>query len=310
MAKIYMRVHGWAVVLAFAAGLIFSTAAPGRAGELEPRRQIIADMLPLTITDSGSSWYLAESITTTGDGITVAADHVTIDLMGYMLEGGTGVGIRDDNLAGFTRIGTTIMNGSVIGWSSHGIALGIVSRVINVTAETNGGNGIQVGSNGRFIDCTANSNTGHGFDAGSNAYIRGCLANSNMENGFLTESDSYVINTMALANHRNGIRLGGSCVVLDSNWQFNDQNLFYGGAGIWVLGTDNRIDGNNFDGNNIGIHVDGNDNLIVRNTLVHSNGNVYDVDPGATGNFIPNFTIGTAGAPGPWDNLCADSSCP
>ena len=47
--------------------------------------------------------------------------------------------------------------------------------------------------------------------------------------------------------------------------------------------------------------------LSVRGDLQIS---AYDVDPAATGNFIPNFTIGTAGAPGPWDNLCADSSCP
>jgi len=50
--------------------------------------------------------------------------------------------------------------------------------------------------------------------------------------------------------------------------------------------------------------------MIVRNTVSQSNGPVYDVDGGATDNYMPNFTIGTVGSPGQWDNLCSDDTCP
>jgi parallel beta-helix repeat protein len=326
MRNLNLRTGLWVAVLGLATGLMLSGPAPALAGpmeppvppgtptmmpldQIEPRRPITADMLPLTITDAGSSWYLAESITTTGDGISVAADFVTIDLMGYRLEGGTGIGIRDDAVAS-DREGTTIMNGSLSGWSSHGVALSGGSRVMNLIAEQNGGNGIQIHENGRLIDCISRYNHGHGFDAGFRAYVRGCQAHANSENGLMTTTSTFIVNMIASNNQRNGIRTYSGCTVLNSMLTSNDQNVVVGGAGIWVWGAKNRIEGNNFDANNIGIHVDGNNNMIIRNTLPHSNGNVYDIDPGATGNYFPNFTIGTAGAPGPWDNLCSDDSCP
>lgn len=324
MLKINNHTCRWITLLVLAAGLAWTGL--GLAGELEPpvppgtptmkpldqiepRRPITADMLPLTITDAGSSWYLAESITTTGGGISVAADYVTIDLMGYRLAGGTGIGIRDDAV-GNDREGTTIMNGIVSGWSSHGVALMNGSRIMNVLAELNVGNGIQLDENGRLIDCISRYNFGHGYDAGFRAYVRGCQAHGNNENGLLTSISTFIVNMVASNNNRNGIRISSGCTVLNSMLTSNDQSMVNGGAGIWLLGDESRIEGNNFDTNNIGIHVDGNNNMIIRNTLPHSNGNVYDIDPGATDNFIPNYTIGAAGAPGPWDNLCSDDSCP
>jgi parallel beta-helix repeat protein len=326
MRNIELRTCCWKLALILVAGLACSLVTTGFAGELEPpvppgtptmnplnelepRRPIFTEMLPLTITDAGSSWYLVESITTTGGGITIEADFVTIDLMGFTLEGGTGIGIRDD--AGSTvHIGNTIRNGSVTNWASHGISLGYRSRVRKISAMSNGGNGIQIVSEGRFIDCNASANFGHGFDVGSESYVRGCQANWNSQNGILSSNHSFISNFYALGNGRNGIRVTGGCVVLDSLLSFNDQNMVNGGAGIRVVGGKNRIDGNQFDGNNIGIHIDGSNNIIIRNILPFSNGNVYYIDPGATGNYMPNYTIGSAGAPGPWDNLCNDASCP
>ena len=52
--------------------------------EVDPRIPIYAEMLPLTISESGS-YYLAEDISTTGGGIIVQANDVTIDLMGFIL---------------------------------------------------------------------------------------------------------------------------------------------------------------------------------------------------------------------------------
>jgi len=173
--------------------------------DLEPRHAIWAGMLPLTITQDGSSWYLAESITTTGGGITIAANDVTIDLMGHRLEGGTGIGIRDD-AATAQRAGTTIKNGCVRNWGSHGISLDFRATVINVSAMENVGNGIQISEYGRFIDCRATFNSGHGLDVGGKAYVSGCQTHFNSENGILM-NDGFVVNVSAVGNYRNGIRV-------------------------------------------------------------------------------------------------------
>src|SRR5689334_2327995 len=58
--------------------------------EVEPRIPIHS--LPLTISQPGS-YYLAENITAAGGGITISADYVTLDLMGFSLSGAPGDGI-------------------------------------------------------------------------------------------------------------------------------------------------------------------------------------------------------------------------
>ena len=71
------------------------------------RIPIRASDFPLTIESSGS-YYLVEDVTTTGDGITIEADHVTIDLMGFTIDTGwnTAINARSRNV--------TIMNGTLI----------------------------------------------------------------------------------------------------------------------------------------------------------------------------------------------------
>jgi hypothetical protein len=70
----------------------------------------------LTISQSGS-YYLAESISTSGRGITIDVSDVTIDLNGFSLAGGTGSGITS---AGGTFRGIVIQDGTVSGWSEWG----------------------------------------------------------------------------------------------------------------------------------------------------------------------------------------------
>ena len=84
--------------------------------EVEPRIPIHKSDLPLTITESGS-YYLVEDANCLSTAITVEADNVTIDLMGYSLIGhGTGFGIYLN-----ARINVEIRNGTVRDFGSDGI---------------------------------------------------------------------------------------------------------------------------------------------------------------------------------------------
>ena len=183
------KVAGIAICLLAAAGAISLVQAgdlepPGSPAptktavdETDPRTAIRTSDLPLTISSSGS-YYLAEDISTGGDGIRVDASNVTIDLMGFSLSGGTGAGISVTKDAGEN---VTVRNGTVAGWNATGVdlSLGDSALVINVRAEGNGGRGIFVGSNSAVIDSTATQNTGSGIDGGFGSLITGCTSSGN-----------------------------------------------------------------------------------------------------------------------------------
>ena len=317
MANIYMRVRGWAVVLAFAAGLTFSTAAPGLAGELEPpvppgtptmkplnevepRRPIMADMLPLIITETGSSWYFTENITAVGAGISVQADGVTIDLMGFSLGGGTGVGIQAD-----TREGLTVRNGRVNGWTATCILPGFRSRVENLYVGNCGGSGISANFDSMILDSVATNNTVHGIIIKAGGMVRGCRAVNNNENGIWVEEEfnrvgGMVTDCIAKGNLKNGIRVDGYALVLNNQVY---ENATPDKAGIWVRGNYNRIDGNTVIGNNNGIDLDGTYNVITRNFVGSSLASNFDIDPMALMNLVIVQQIWTTSPPDSWANI-------
>jgi parallel beta-helix repeat protein len=280
--------------------------------EIEPRRPIYAEMLPLTIDVDGSSWYLAESISVTGAGITISATNVTIDLMGFHLSGasGNGPGISS---SGFW--GVTIRNGSILGWDK-GIKLWGSSLVEDVSVSFSLLSCIEAGDDSRVIDSTFYGCGQHGIVVNSGSIVRGCVAEANGENGIWSKySDnggiamqgSLIVGNIVDGNVRNGIRVDGHATVLDNHIRHNDRTATEGKAGIWVYGEGNRIEGNHIAANNVGIDLDGNDNIIIKNTIVHSVTSAYDIAPATVGNV---FEIGTDPTAGPWANFCKGAGCP
>jgi parallel beta-helix repeat protein len=259
-------------------------------------------MMPLTISYPGS-YYLAENIQTSGGGITVQADYVTIDLMGFTLSGGTGLGIDG---SGNER--TTIRNGTVQFWSGTGIRLGGKAVLSDLIVFNNMGSGIDVGIDSRVTDCTVTNNTVHGIIVRVGSIVRNCAASNNLQNGIwvtssLADHGALVTGCVVDMNERNGIRVDGFTTVLDNYIRGNDKSGSTGKAGIWINGDHNRIEGNTIAENNIGIDLDGSYNTIARNIFGASRTIHFDIDPGATYNLKSVFTIGSTGDPNPWDNI-------
>ncbi len=184
--------------------------------QIEPRTPISA--LPFTIT-TGGHYYLTRSLSATGDGITIQADDVVLDLNGFTLTGdagsadagvqtsgtrariiirnGTlrnfGTGLFISNNASQTLLEDLVLNGNsgaglvALSNSGGGVSSSIFRRL---RASENGGPGLSfsnaafVGSGQNLIDqCVAvnNSTIGFSISTAGNLIIR-CAASGNATN--------------------------------------------------------------------------------------------------------------------------------
>jgi hypothetical protein len=197
--------------------------------------------LPKTIDQPGF-YYLAGNLTYSGtnsNAITVNADNVTIDLMGFSLSGpggsaiSSGIKINGQNVE--------VRNGAVIGFY-----YGILStssnnnRVSNIRASGNYWIGIELDlSDSSVINCTA-SNNGGGIYVYS-GIISGCVANSNNTSGgwgtgigmsaaYTSGGGGSVLGNLAINNatHNFWIGNGGAvAVVVDRNSAFGSSPNYY-----------------------------------------------------------------------------------
>ena len=89
--------------------------------QVEPRIPISQTDFPHTISSPGSYFLTENIIATSGsNGIRIDADHVTLDLNGFVVDGNgqnsaTGVFISSG------RENVAVLNGTIQGWSDHGI---------------------------------------------------------------------------------------------------------------------------------------------------------------------------------------------
>jgi hypothetical protein len=271
------------------AGPIAPTPGP------EPRTPINATNTPgnasalFRITQPGS-YYLTANITGVSGkhGIEIAADGVTIDLMGFDLLGVPGVGSFSGIIKGSAGVrNITIRNGSVRNWSLNGVNLsanGLASNghIDSVNASGNGSAGITVGINFTIHNCTATENIFTGIITGMGCTITGCTAGNNGSNGFTTGTGcvvtnctstgnsvdgilaaggSTVTNCCVSGNGRHGISPNGSCLI-----RGNSCRSHTAGAGIRIFSIDNRVEANICTGNSVGVQTLTNSNFITANT--------------------------------------------
>lgn len=268
--------------------------------QIEPRVPIKA--LPRLINRPGS-YYLTGSLTSAVAGIVIDCDDVTLDLGGFAVEGISmppSGGIFVSN----SHHNITIQNGVVRGWGARGVCAGTAheSKVVGVTAFTNGIDGIHLGQNGLIQDCGSFKNGNRGIVANQAATIRNCKARDNASSGIELGAGGRVIGCVSGNNGGSGIYATWYCnvkdcivtandshgIVVDKNCKVTDNSSGnnINGYGLHIRNTGNRIVGNNLTDNKYGIYTEtaATNNLIVRNT--------------ATGNVSANYNIGENNAYG------------
>ena len=254
------------------------------------------------------------------NGITIAANDVTIDLGGHVLVGVTG-SLDGVALSG-SRTNITIRNGAIRSWGSdgvqastaynsqfvdlkvascgaNGIQAGLGSSVKGCSARSNGADGITTSSGCNISDCTAAQNKSDGIVANAGSAVSGCNAFDNVSAGIVVSLGSTVLNSTAYSN-TNGIVASSGSTVTGCTAASNATNGIVIAFGATVtgctcrenktginVGDDSRIVDNTCDqnvlGTGTGILINGSDNRIDGN---HVTDNAIGIDCNGTGNLI------------------------
>ncbi len=240
---------GILVFAGFIAGIafVYSCGGGGGGGAIAAPIEAVGTeitSLPYTISSSGS-YYLGGDLSSTGVGITVNADNVTIDLMGFTI---TGPGSGSDNgiyIGG--RSNVEIRNGTVTDFGASGIASSGAELIqaINIRSISNSWAGILLsGIGNRIIDCTAAYNANAGLYLNNGGTIINSTAYNNQFIGiYLSGNGGTIIGNTAYSNQNDGISVGWG-VTVKNNAAYYNQN-----HGIDPAGYD-LLDGNTTYANN------------------------------------------------------------
>ncbi len=280
---------------------------------------ILLGQLPESI-DWPSTVTLAGNLTgSTGNGITVNADEVTIDLAGHSLVGVAG-SLDGINVAANKGKNLSVLNGTIRGWGGDGLdaAASFNAHVRGVRASDNGGDGLKTGTSADITDCQSRDNTGTGINAGVGSHIGGCTARLNGVTGIIGSSactitacassnntasgisafgSSTVSNCTAASNGGDGIVVTNSSMIRGCTASTNTANGINAGSDCRIV--DNNTAGNgNGAGDGAGINVTGSNTRIEGNNATNNDRGI-DCNP-ATGNLIirnsasgnaPNYDI-------------------
>jgi hypothetical protein len=189
--------------------------------------------LPFTI-DAPGRYVLAGSMTAEkrpprgfGAGIVIQADHVELDLDGFVLMGAEGatigiVAMLPEKRAELLR-DVCVRNGGITGWAGGGVDLAAVegARLLDLRVSYNGvadaaAAGLRTGAASVVQGCTAMGNTGAGISVGERSLVGDCLSDLNGLEGFVLGGLASARRCSATKNLRDGFQLsGGGCSLVD-----------------------------------------------------------------------------------------------
>ena len=224
--------------------------------------------LPYTISSPGF-YYITKDLTCAAGvhGITITADNVTLDLMGFSLVGPGDTGIYD-GIYMYGRSNVEIRNGTIRDFQNHAIfeqgTGGKVHQITNICAKDNGYSGIWLQGRGHIVErCTA---VGHSVS------------------GIWIDAGSTVTGNICYQNDQGGISASAGGATISGNTCYDNGRGIYAGIGSTVTGN------TCYDNANRGISLEG-ENLVDQNTAVNNGTNM---------NACENCVFGTnVGAPVP-----------
>lgn len=197
------------------AGDVAATQKP--LAQLEPRTAIDdvstpTDGFSVFVISAPGSYYLTGNLTATDGrhGLLIAASNVTVDLMGFTLDG-AGLGASGITTGTANLSAIRIRNGVVSNWTTGvDLANAVAANVADVQAAACSGAGISVGTGAVVTRCTAERNTGDGIIIADSAVLTDSVASNNRANGITCGSRSEVTRCKADSNFVHGIAAGSS----------------------------------------------------------------------------------------------------
>jgi hypothetical protein len=228
--------------------------------EIEPRQPVSAlagDASAAHIISEPGSYFLDGNLDMASKpiGIEIRGSHVTLDLMGFVIErtgvpGGTGVAITVDDLTGITiRNGTFSGLGDAIESTAGADPINVVVR--RVTVENCTGKGIDLGEEptARVESCFVTNTSKNGINAGT---VLNCMVSQCSDTAI--RAGATVINSWGENNN-----LGGSGIICEGD-VLNSYGSCLTGNGISAAGDVRGSTGkttNSFGTNVDGISADG-----------------------------------------------------
>lgn len=228
-------------------GVLTPAGAPGPTmkslAQIEPRTPISS--LPFNITASGS-YYLTGNLTGTG-GITINSSDTTVDLGGFAVIGGVGsVGSGITINSAGTLKNITVRNGTIRGWSGHGVvstsssARNLVFEHLNISDA--GQDGI-IAINAAISDCSISSSGIRGITATA-CTINNCSVTGSSNQG-ISLSGGTLSHCVIQSSAVEGVSLDGpGCMVNDNLIKSSNTGNFVLTDALAIHSANNRIENN------------------------------------------------------------------
>jgi parallel beta-helix repeat protein len=200
--------------------------------QVEPRMPITN--MPFTISTPGS-YYLTANLTN-ATGITIATDHVTIDLCGFTLTGpGKGAGGTASGInANYANV--VVRNGRIREWPGHGVLVGSVGWLEDLNIELCNADGIDAGQQSRAVDCRVGNCGENGIHISHSSRVQGCTVTANASNGVYAVDSCEIRDTEATYNTLDGIAASKGNAVVNCVAGNNLRHGFALGLGNTILG--------------------------------------------------------------------------
>lgn len=213
--------------------------------------RIAIGSLPYTINQHGS-YYLTGNLNGSRGGISISADDVTLDLMGFTIDGG-GAGVTSYGIFLSGGNNVTIRNGTVKGFGWGGIYQGAASvrytTVMDINALNNGTLGTDTSFSGIYLRsphshverCNAGNNGGYGIHVYTSSKVINSTAYSNSGTYGINAFTSSILSGNTVYNHlgMSYAIFGDSGVELSGNTASNNHGAggIYGGDGAVLAGN-------------------------------------------------------------------------